>query len=334
VKNKQDFEDAAILKIGKMQTDWIESKATWFDATDSTSWMETAFSSADFEELTITDAIMEEDTLRISLPNELIFDWIEADSTNFGLVMYLEESEQEKFIEFYSTESSSYPVLSFDYFDLEQDSTIAFTSSNNLATDATIYYREGETGIYQNELRLANMFPTRMFLKFDITPAMFIEPDAEGIEFFTENGSGIESLEEFSRTNILKAELILTRKTENNDYLLQADVRPYLVINQEVDSDSPQLPIKYSDDYISYGMTTSLSEFEFHHKIDITSLVQTMFSGSYDNLGDVSNYENKGLIIKSLSDNLDLQYLDFYTETAENELYRPKIKIIYVTPVE
>ncbi len=71
-------------------------------------------------------------------------------------------------------------------------------------------------------------------------------------------------------------------------------MRPYLVINQEVDSDSPQLPIKYSDDYISYGMTTSLSELEFHHKIDITSLVQTMFSGSYDNLGDVSNYENKG----------------------------------------
>jgi len=71
---------------------------------------------------------------------------------------------------------------------------------------------------------------------------------------------------------------------------------------------------------------------DFHYKIDVTAIVQTMTSGVYDELGDTFVYENKGFIIKSVNDNYDLQYLDFYTDTAENEAYRPYLKIVYTPP--
>jgi hypothetical protein len=37
------------------------------------------------------------------------------------------------------------------------------------------------------------MVPTRIFAKFEITPNMFIEPNPDEIEFFSEDGSGINS---------------------------------------------------------------------------------------------------------------------------------------------
>jgi hypothetical protein len=333
IQDVKDFE-ATQLKIGRMNTLWAENKATWFAATDSTVWTNgETFSDNDYEEIFDISYSLESDTLDIQLPDDLVYNWITADSTNFGLVLFTENDGTEKFIEFYSTESVSYPVLSFDYFDAEEDSLISYTSSNNLATDVTIYTREEDAQVLDVQLFLANMLPARMFLKFDITASLFLQENSPGIEFVNVENSGITTEEEFSRMNILQAELVLTRKSsEINQHLLSGSVRTYLVTNESVDSDSPDLPIQFMDDYISYGKTSTLGELDFHYKIDVTAIVQTMTSGVYDELGDTFVYENKGFIIKSVNDNYDLQYLDFYTDTAENEAYRPYLKIVYTPP--
>jgi hypothetical protein len=331
IKNSHEFEESN-LKIGKLQTFWKENKATWHIASDSTTWNSDTFSEADYEEIAITHNL-QSDTLLISLPNEIVLNWIAQDSTNFGLVFYMEPYTDNTFVEFFSTETTSFPILTFDYFHAQQDSMVSFTSSNNLASDTVIYKRDEAVQLIEGELRLANMFPTRMYLKFDITADMFINPVLSEIDFLGNIDTGIYTEHDFKRMNIIKAELVLTRKIEN-DYLLRGDLRPYLVVDERLHSENVELPITYPDDYILYGKSTNINELQFQHKIDITTIVQTLTSGNYDNSGDTFLYENQGFIIKSTNDNYDLQYLDFYTSTAENEAYRPYLKIIYIPPFE
>ncbi|MCD4817785.1 MAG: hypothetical protein K8S23_03735 [Candidatus Cloacimonetes bacterium] len=344
IDDRLNFEtvDNQSLKIGKIiDNKWFESDVTWLTLSDSTEWNEgSGFSESAYElleDLEIEETT--EDTISITLSNQLIFDWIEADSTNYGIAIF---SEQENsFIELYSTETANYSVLEFDFLGAEADTSVHYTSANSSAYDAFIYHKTDgdELQYYDDKLLVKNVFPTKMFLKFDITDELFIDSESTGITFLNSDISGIQDSTDFHRTRVNKATLILHR-IEENSYSLAGNysLKPYLAIDENIDIDNPETPFVYSEDYISYGDASygeidSDSLFTSQIEIDVTDIVQTMFSGSYDSLGDTNTYENYGMIIKSIYENYDFLLIDFYTnDESVDEVLRPKLKIIYTPP--
>ena len=323
------------LKLGLLDLYWLESYATWWEATDTTSWNNTTFSDMDFTTIESYSIETEQDSINIQFPGEIVKNWIFSDSTNYGIVLYTEESDN--IFEFYSTETDFYPLLTFDYGDVDADSLTFYTSSNNLATDVTIYHKQDDSDLafFADEMKIANMNPTKMYLKFDLDKELFIDPDAEGIDFPMVDDSGIDTEDEFHRMKIVRAELVLSRKVDNA-YPLRGDLsfKPYLVVSENPDSNDPETPFIYPDDYISYGSATSDTLVAIEYSIDITDIVQTMISGNYDSDGDTFDYENHGFIIRSYNENFDLQYIDFFTPEAADDFNRPKLKIIYTPPFD
>ena len=103
------------------------------------------------------------------------------------------------------------------------------------------------------------------------------------------------------------AKLILYRKMES-EYPLGGNysIKPYLMINDKLDSENPDyLNTEYPDDYISYENATYDTLLLPKIEIDVTNIVQSMVSGSYDNLSDTNTYENNGILIRSTYENQD-----------------------------
>ena len=314
------------IKIGLLQTDWKESKATWFTTGDTIEWKNSsAFSDEDYTLFELDSFGFEDDTLSVTFDDNIVKNWINADTLNFGLVIFTQKDSS--FLYFNSSEAGSdelKPTLSFDYKITETD-TIVSHYSKAANYDTFIYHKVGDENLayFNNDIKLSGMMPTASFIHFNISDTMFINDPQSGI--FNEN--------DYHRITVLRAELYLYPE-EQNSFPAEGNmsIRPYLVISDSVSSDNPTLPLDFGTDYISYGKTTVDTLNATMYKIDVTYAVQSIISGTYTNTGVFGECKNYGIVLKTLKENLSYEYLNFLGLQEADETKRPKLVIKYVAP--
>ena len=321
IKNKHNFDniDNTTLKIGRIISEnWYESTALWKESTDSTGWSGTEFSlfdGEDFELIPDLEMTLEEDSLVIDIPEYLIENWIDADSLNFGLAFYTPDSDC--FLEINSSENGNddlKPFITYEYQETEADTLI--TNTVYASHDITIFYTDDEYATFPGQLILSDMQPIKMFMKFVIPDSIFMP--AENV---------IEDTTLFmQRLTINKAELIL-HNSENNLYPIGGTIYidPYIVTTDTVDLNyiDPYSPFMTSDDYEDLYIASSsdsLGTEEF--KIDITKILQKLTAGEY---------ENYGIMLKSIYECRDFIHLEFETELEDK---KPEIRIIFTPPFD
>lgn len=314
IREKHDFDviDNTTLKLGKMKTDWFETTSDWNSPTDSTSWSSgTSFSllpNVDIEFLNDLQIELEDDTLKIFLPENILEEWILADSLNYGLALLTEEDD--KFIVFYSAEySEDYgPRLFFDYAQTPDDTLAAYYRTPT--HDLHIFATDNLYSIFENRLILSNIQPIRMYLKFDIPNSLFTDFSIDVIE---------DTTAFLQRLTINRADLILTSVSPSPyppELNKSINIDPYIMLSDTLNLDDPHKPMITSDDFKDLIITSSndsLNSAEF--KIDITKIIQNLVSKEYD---------NHGIMLNSIYENKDFKHTEFVSE--------PKIKIIFTPP--
>ncbi|MCK4694892.1 MAG: DNRLRE domain-containing protein [Candidatus Cloacimonetes bacterium] len=310
IKNSHNFEviDNTTLKIGKVISEnWFETTVLWRSPTDSTEWMSPGeFSEADYELCENLEFTVDDDSVCISLPDELLENWIIADSVNYGLVLF--SDEEDSFLEIHSSESSddNTPKLYFDFRETEEDTVSTY---NRTPThDVFIYETDNDYSKWENQLILSNIQPIKMYMKFDLPDSIFtneIDSDIQDTILFIQ------------RLTINKADLIL-KNNGVNAYPLDGTIYidPFIMISENINLEDPSFPMLSEDDYEDLYISSSsdsLTSEEF--KVDIIKIVQSFTSGEY---------ENHGVMLKSIYENKDFIHLEFNLE--------PEIQITFVPP--
>ncbi|MCK4956123.1 MAG: hypothetical protein KAS49_00705, partial [Candidatus Cloacimonetes bacterium] len=97
--------------------------------------------------------------------------------------------------------------------------------------------------------------------------------------------------------------------------------KPYLVIADSIDINDTTKPMISDNDYESYYTIASKDSLHSattkEFKIDISKLVQGIIS---------DDIVNKGILLRSVYESMDLKHLEFETVT-------PELRIIYTVPV-
>ncbi|MDO9577527.1 MAG: hypothetical protein Q7J16_06540 [Candidatus Cloacimonadales bacterium] len=321
IRDNHDF-DITTLKVGKIiSSNWFETTATWLAPTDSTSWYtDGAFSFTEGEDIEILyglDMALIGDSLSIRLPNDILENWILADTLNYGLALFCEEDN--KFVEFYSAEYSDEdsPRLYFDYQETEEDTLV--TNYRTPGNDILIYEKDDVYQIFENKLIASNIQPIKMLTRFAIPESIFTSVDTFTISF-----------DEFymQRLTINRAELILTFDCAN-PYPLDGTISldPYLMVSDSTawNLTDPSLPMLNSEDYEDpYISSTSDSLNSAAFAVNITKIIQDMVSGEKDNYG---------IMIRSLYENHDFRHTEFfYDENDLTNTKNPRIEIIFTPP--
>ncbi|MCD4796566.1 MAG: DNRLRE domain-containing protein, partial [Candidatus Cloacimonetes bacterium] len=305
-RNNFDIVDNSTLRVGKITSnDWFETTAKWTSPTDSTDWAVPGGFSVDdyelYEDLDITEI---DDSISIVLPDDVLGNWINSDSTNFGIVLFTETDES--FMEIYSSEYSNdnSPTLYFDFRETEEDTLSNETSLPS--NDGFVYKTDDIYQKFQTRLILSNIQPIRMFTKFDLPDTLFT--NQESIE---------DTASYLQRLTINKAELILSNNN-SSQYPLEGTIYidPYIVTSDTLNFDDTSYPMLSDDDYEDLYITSSsdsLTSDEF--VVDITKIIQAYTSGEY---------ENYGIMLMSIYENRNFINLEFDTE--------PTIRIIFTPP--
>jgi len=318
IKERYNFAniDETNLKIGLVESYWYEYDVTWYSATDSTEWLTPGGDFTEIENDTL-DIYAEEDTIYIKLPQSTILNWIESDSTNYGLVLYTES--QDAFLELYGSEYSLEedglnPVMKFDYYLSNADTTLS-VYEGEVDRDAFIYSYDELYNCYDDQLILSNIRPIRIFVEFDFTDSMFINIE----------GSNIMNADDFRRMTINRAEIILHRK-EDDIYPLNSTLTTsgYNLLTDSLYFDDNSIPLVGDGDYESLGDGTNADSLNAdNHKINITNILQYYCGGGK---------ENYGILIRSIYENKDLTHISFATKDDPDLEKRPQLKIIYTPP--
>ena len=309
-----DVIDNTTLKVGKIiSSDWFETTATWLEPTDSTSWFNAgSFSFLDGQDLEkLNDLEMEVtgDSLSIFLPENILADWILADSLNFGLALFTEDDD--KFIEFYAEEySAEYsPKLYFDYRETEEDTLVTEYRKPN--HDILIYDTDDVYQVFAKKLITSNIQPVRMLIRFDIPATIFTD-------FDNFNPAIEDTILYLQRLTINRAELILSFES-NTLYPIETTMNldPYIVISDSTEWNwtDPTVPLlsseNYEDPYIS-SVSDSLNSTAF--AVNITRIMQNLVSGEK---------ENYGIMIRSLYENRDFRHTEFSIQPEINIIFTP-----------
>lgn len=325
IKEKHNFDiiDNTNLKIGKIITneddwDWYESTATWKAPTDSTTWKNGDFSLTDGDDFELLNdlniTLEEEDSLTIELPNDLVEEWILEDSLNYGLALFTEEDNA--FIELYSSENDDEaPKIYFDYQETVDDTVV--TVYKTATHDINIGYTDYDYQYFENRLIISDIQPIRMIMKFDISADIFTDADPSAPD----------------ASDTLATELYLERLTINRAYLVLAfdsnlpvaypietgiNIDPYILISDTLNLDDLTIPLIGDDNYEDLYITSSYDSLNSDaFKINITSIVQNLVSNSEE-------YENYGIMLRSLYESYDLKHTEFIVE--------PKIEILFTPP--
>lgn len=307
IDDRYNIEDFSSLQFGLINKLWKENHATWFAATDSTSWdSETGFSENDYTLFEPDSIVCLEDSLTVYIEDNMLLDWIDSDSLNYGFVMF---TEDDGFVKFLSAESDTIS-LKFDYLSNANDTEVN-TYLNNATSDTFIYETDQIFEQYPDQMIASNIYPIRFYTKFDISDSIFID-----------SSSVINNQEDYNRMTINKAELILYYDEDNHYPLIQySTLSPYLLEGDTLFYNTEDKPLISSEDYkYFYDGISSDSINADHFALDITNIVQNITSGEY---------ENKGLIVKSIYENRDFFNVLFATENNVDEAKRPQLRIIY-----
>jgi len=301
----------ATLKFGRLLQNWKENEATWFNATDTTYWSGVSgFSESDYELMEINNIAVVDDSIYLEIPNELLLDWVENDSTNFGMTIFSEQDDS--FLELLSAEAESV-FLTFSYSIAEVDTVIEYNES--FTSDTFIVSTDEDFQKFNGELKLSNIQPIKMFMQFNISDSAFINQE----------NSGIQNSDDYRRMTINHAELILS-PVDDSDYPLggSINVTPYLVLKDSLDLEDSSTPLLNQEDYeYFYDGTSSDSLSTDQLKINLKYIIQFITSGERD---------NNGIMIKSINENRDFLNINFADVNYSDIEKRPKLKILYTPP--
>ena len=213
------------------------------------------------------------------------------------------ENRDDSFYVLNSSEAGYGPKLSFKY----AETDTVFTEYSKIALyDTFITNKIPETETL-NALKISNICPSKMFMKFEMK------------DYFIAATDDINSEEDFNRMTINKAELILTQTGEMyfDDNI---SLKPYLMI-----SDDPQIPFVYDEDYEyvpnTVVSTDSLDVGEF--TLNVTKVVQALVS---------SEYENFGIMVRSERENKNFENIEFTAPDPNGSDIGPRLRIIYTPP--
>ncbi len=96
------------------------------------------------------------------------------------------------------------------------------------------------------------------------------------------------------------------------------NIDPYILISDTLNLNDPTKPLIGDDDYEDLYITSSYDSLTSDaFKINITSILQNLVSNS-------AEYENYGIMLRSLYENYDLKHTEFSID--------PKIEIIFTPP--
>lgn len=301
VLRRSPFDRAAItLSLHKLTQNWaIDSTAVISDES-----ITTAFVSS----IAVPNTIHNDtgDTLVISIAAEQIKEWSLTNVTGYNLVL---KNESDSFVEIRSIESGNGPLLNFKYKKVGESNTRTYNSRANMDSHRlTVPTFE----VTANNWTLQNLSPSRMFVKFELNPASFVDND----------GVVMDSIR-YKRCTINSAELVLYVK--NNPYYgnLSYNIMPY-----NVTKDSVSAPITLTaNDMELISPTTATSKIASGDSITIkiTPIVQAYTSG---------DRVNKGIILRSQHEMLNFGLLELwhFDDPALPEGFAPKIRITYTPP--
>ncbi|MBC8525965.1 MAG: DNRLRE domain-containing protein [Candidatus Cloacimonetes bacterium] len=251
------------IKVYELNNNWEENTVIW--------------DSINFEGMTeLVDFLTNEDTISFSIDTILVKNWIESDTTNYGIIFEAENLDS-NFVEFYSSYTDDYPSLRivFTGISTSKMDTITYKVSEDtfIGFDSTFFY----SNILDYE-QIGNLSPTRTIISVNLDSlANAISP----------------TLVELEKISINLAELIFDSTMIANSLVLNSylGVRPYYI--------SDTINIEY--EFINGTVT---SEFYQHKefKINITGIVQ----------GQIRKYlDNNQILLKSTTENKDFSYIRF-----------------------
>lgn len=313
--NKDSLNFARALKFARINQAWKENYVNWQNATDSTQWQPDAFSDIDFE-YELTDWA---DSTIISIASEKFYNEVEGklvvDSliAENGIAIYAEEEAANSFVEFFSLESSFSPSLKFNYISSEADSMLTYEEevSSDIILSEKIDGDNTEFEKFENELKISNILPVKMYMNIDFSAETMIE-----------NLQNINTTEDLRRMTINKAEIILHKQLEEQfPERTIFTLRPYVVTSEDA-----TFPPNYYEDYtfVSYSNDSTVDSEEDKYSLDITKILQKIVAEEIDYYG---------LIFRSLEEDADFEFIKFATKFNNDENLRPAIRIIYTTPV-
>jgi len=315
IKDRHNFDivDNTTLKLAKINDiQWYEN-ATWWISSDSTDWDGEHFSEFNYTEFLpeAYEVTNDNDSINISLDPVILEEWIDEE-VNSGLVIYSETDDS--FMEIYTSEYSNEknPILTFEFRETLSDSLVTETIAT--CYDCAIYETDNNYEKWQDELILSNIQPINIFTKFDLDALESSFVDALPVDYEIANADTAIFMQ---RVTINKAELILSNNGVNT-YPLDGSlsISPFFVTADSINTDFPEIPLLTNDDisdlYISNTTDTLNSE---HFTIDITKVVQYYIS---------NDYENNGIVLKSLNINDNFIHTEFDLE--------PEIYIVFTPP--
>ncbi|HPY96749.1 MAG TPA: DNRLRE domain-containing protein [Candidatus Cloacimonadota bacterium] len=316
-KNPNDIKNASVsLSIYKnnLNTDaeysvhlltkkWVDNQANWTKYSKSSNWDSNGGDFASEEIASFTINASRADSIGFSIPSSIITQWIEQDTTNFGLIIKEKTRQRDsQFVEFYSTESYSTvlsPILKFDY---TNDKGKELVYKNRSNADIFIHNAEDNLNVTDDVLSLWNITPRAIAMKINIPFELFAEAD-----------SSITSEDDLRLITINRADLILTKTEEIFPFTNEKNsVSSYYLTVPLVD----QSYFTKENLLLAHSVVDTLKSNQLF--VNITSPIQAY----------VSNIKpNNGLIIKSNYQNMDFSRINFYNINSVDISKRPKIKI-------
>lgn len=293
------------FKLGLVTNEWTENSATWENRIDDQNWNNDG---ADFENLDFTYET-NNDTTYINIDTEIVENWIFDKTENYGLILL--ENTEEGLNTINSSETNLDPIISLEYVTLTTDeenneTAVTTTFTKEASYDKFITNIQSIVGQELNKLEIANLAPTKAFIKFNINKNMF-NPNFDETQY--------------NKMTVNKAELVF-KVDKDNSYSDQGSFGfyPKLVKNSEY-----ELPMQASTDFVTLSYTVisadSVNTNEF--RVNITPIVQSYTSGDYD---------NNGIIFESSNENKNFSKLRFFDFEESDESLRPYLEIIYTEP--
>ncbi|MDX9869920.1 MAG: DNRLRE domain-containing protein, partial [Candidatus Cloacimonadales bacterium] len=300
---KNNLTTDAEYSVHLLSKKWVDNQASWTKYSKSSNWDSNGGDFASEEIASFTINASRADSIGFSIPSSIITQWIEQDTTNFGLIIKEKTRQRDsQFVEFYSTESYSTvlsPILKFDY---TNDKGKELVYKNRSNADIFIHNAEDNLNVTDDVLSLWNITPRAIAMKINIPFELFAEAD-----------SSITSEDDLRLITINRADLILTKTEEIFPFTNEKNsVSSYYLTVPLVD----QSYFTKENLLLAHSVVDTLKSNQLF--VNITSPIQAY----------VSNIKpNNGLIIKSNYQNMDFSRINFYNINSVDISKRPKIKI-------
>lgn len=243
------------------------------------------------------------DTLTVNISADIIQNWETTDVTGFNLVI---KAEEDGWLEFKANEIANGALLTFKY--RVPDDTTTYTYNQRAYKDS--YRITGTQDNLEDDLKLKNLRPQRMYLKYTLPNTIFI--DTLGVPLNTTDRQ---------RMTINKAELILFVK--DNPYY--NDVVCYFY-PYRVKKDTLAVPTVMTDsdlEAVAYTYSSGTKITADSVKIDITAITQGFTS---------ADLQNNGIVIKNNAEMMNFGNVEFWHYSDAPAGKKPYVKIYYTIP--